>query len=300
MTSTAHTATSPVGAHLVGSVPLANADEVITTAAAQLGDHLRRIPDGETGVRTIWIVWQEQVFADNPDLEPVASDNEQYAAHTRYRVRAGATAASVDFRSLGYAEHALASYQRFAALKSRGQIRPDVRFQISLPTPLAPINQFAALDERAALEPRYEAAMDREIARIADEIPAGEASIQIDIAFEMGMLEGIQHPLFEAWFPESSPGRRTGLRASVHRFPLTSARVPPLLRRFRARALPATRRRRPARADGQRDCGSRQPSDRVRASPSPPRARRCRLHGAPGRPPPPSRNRGVPRLDPPH
>ena len=56
MTSTAYTATSPVGAHLVGSVPLANADEVIATAAAQLGDHLRRIPDGETGVRTIWIV----------------------------------------------------------------------------------------------------------------------------------------------------------------------------------------------------------------------------------------------------
>jgi hypothetical protein len=219
MTTTASTATSPFGAHLVGSVPLANADAVIATAAAQLGDHLRRIPDGETGARTIWIVWQEQVFADNPDLEPVASDDKQYAKHTRYRVRAGATAASVEFGSLGYADHAIESYKRFAALKSRGQIRPDVRFQISLPTPLAPINQFAALDERAALEPRYEAAMEREIARIAGEIPSGEASIQIDIAFEMGMVEGIEHPLFEAWFPDALTG-------AADRIARISAQVP--------------------------------------------------------------------------
>jgi hypothetical protein len=219
MITTACTATPPFGAHLVGSVPLANADAVIATAAAELGDHLRRIPDGETGARTIWIVWQEQVFADNPDLEPVASDDEQYAKHTRYRVRAGATAASVEFGSLGYAEHAIESYKRFAALKSQGQIRPDVRFQISLPTPLAPINQFAALDERAALEPRYEAAMEREIARIAGEIPSGEASIQIDVAFEMGMVEGIEHPLFEAWFPDALTG-------AADRIARISAQVP--------------------------------------------------------------------------
>jgi hypothetical protein len=70
----------------------------------------------------------------------------------------------------------------------------------------SPINKFAALDERAALEPRYEAAMGRELARIADEIPAGEANIQIDIAFEIGMVEGIQDPLFKAWFPGAIAG----------------------------------------------------------------------------------------------
>jgi hypothetical protein len=196
----------PTGAHLVGSVPLADADEVLATAARELGSHLRRIPDGETGVRTLWMIWQEEVFARNPDLEAVPPDPEQYSPQTRYRVGPGATAAGVDLGSLGYADVALDSYARFAALKERGAIHPRTRFQVSLPTPLAPINQFAALDERAALEPRYEEALVAEIARIAEEFPAGEAAIQLDIAFEMGILEGIEHPLFQPWFDEPVTG----------------------------------------------------------------------------------------------
>ena len=40
------------GVHLVGSVPLASAEGVFTTVAAELGERLRRIPDGETGPRS--------------------------------------------------------------------------------------------------------------------------------------------------------------------------------------------------------------------------------------------------------
>jgi hypothetical protein len=50
------------GAHLVGSVPLASAETVFETVAEQLGDRLRRLPDGETGPRSDWIVWQLPVF----------------------------------------------------------------------------------------------------------------------------------------------------------------------------------------------------------------------------------------------
>ena len=59
------------GACLVGSVPLASAELVFRTVAAEIGDRLRRIPDGETGPRSDWIVWQLPVFTSHPQLEVV-------------------------------------------------------------------------------------------------------------------------------------------------------------------------------------------------------------------------------------
>ncbi len=59
----------PHGVHLVGSVPLNNAEEVFRTASSTLGDRLRRVPDGETGIRTNWIGWQINFLAQNPHLE---------------------------------------------------------------------------------------------------------------------------------------------------------------------------------------------------------------------------------------
>src|SRR4029079_606443 len=59
------------GAHLVGSVPLASAERVVETVATHLGDRPRRIPDGETGPRSDWIVWQLPVFTSQPQLEVV-------------------------------------------------------------------------------------------------------------------------------------------------------------------------------------------------------------------------------------
>src|SRR5205807_10613749 len=61
----------PRGIHLVGSVPLASADEVFRAVGAALGDHVRRIPDGETGPRSDWIVWQYPVLSSRPQFEVV-------------------------------------------------------------------------------------------------------------------------------------------------------------------------------------------------------------------------------------
>ena len=64
----------PRGVHLVGSVPLNNAEEVFRAASSTLGDRLRRVPDGETGVRTNWIGWQLNYLAQNPHLEDSAGE----------------------------------------------------------------------------------------------------------------------------------------------------------------------------------------------------------------------------------
>lgn len=47
-------APQPCGVHLVGSVPLATAEHVFRAVATALGQHVRRVPDGETGERTAW------------------------------------------------------------------------------------------------------------------------------------------------------------------------------------------------------------------------------------------------------
>src|SRR6185437_2420998 len=85
--STDETATVAHGAHLVGSVPLADAAAVFQAASAILGAQLRRIPDGETGVRTNWIGWQLAVMAGNQSLEPVPVDPDKYGTQALFRLR---------------------------------------------------------------------------------------------------------------------------------------------------------------------------------------------------------------------
>ena len=59
--------------HFVGSIPLPDAETVFRALSAATGPHLKRLPDGETGIRQTWIRFLQQVLADNPAIE-VASD----------------------------------------------------------------------------------------------------------------------------------------------------------------------------------------------------------------------------------
>jgi hypothetical protein len=55
--------------YLVGSVPMASAQDVFEKVSAALGPRIKRIPDGETGERGDWITWLEPVFANNPAFQ---------------------------------------------------------------------------------------------------------------------------------------------------------------------------------------------------------------------------------------
>ena len=67
--------------HFVGSIPLPDADTVFRTLAESAGAYLRRLPDGETGIRKTWIRFLQQVLADNrrsksrPACRPSSSRN---------------------------------------------------------------------------------------------------------------------------------------------------------------------------------------------------------------------------------
>ncbi|MEP6659433.1 MAG: class I SAM-dependent methyltransferase [Acidimicrobiales bacterium] len=189
--------TAAGGALLVGSVPLRNADEVFHTVARALGDRIKRLPDGETGPRSDWIVWQYPVLSSRPEFEVCPPGDHPYRSLPRLRLRDGAAAAALRFEDLGYSQAAIASYQVFARLKRDGLIPAHIRFQVSLPTPLAPISAFIAPEHQAVIEPIYEARLLDEVTAIVDAVPHDQLAIQWDTNFEFAMLDGTLPTWFE-------------------------------------------------------------------------------------------------------
>ena len=180
---------SPRGALLVGSVPLSDTEAVLRTVSGALGDRLRRVPDGETGPRLDFIGWQSDLFLRHPQLEP-SGEIGRYNPRPRSRLRAGVSAADVRFSQLGYAEAALGSYPTFARLQtSDGVIAPAVRFQVCLPSPLAPVQAWITERDQDAVRPAYVQRMLEEVDEIAAAIPHDQLAIQWDVASEMLAFE---------------------------------------------------------------------------------------------------------------
>jgi hypothetical protein len=179
--------TTLTGAHLVGSVPVRDAETTFRTVAAALGDHLQRLPDGETGKRKDWIAWQYGVLAATPGLAPIPVGDRGYLRRQLVQLD-GARVAPV-FGPLGYADAALESFAIFDQLQRAGTIPRHLRFQVSLPTPLAPITVFVDPADRELVEPAYEARLFAEVAQIAAAIPHDRLAIQWDVAVEVALLE---------------------------------------------------------------------------------------------------------------
>jgi hypothetical protein len=178
-----------VGAHLVGSVPLADATAVFTKVCRVLGAHLKRIPDGETGPRSNWVAWQLPLFLNDPALESTDSDRD-YGTGARVGLRAGRSASQMKLASLGYADAALDSFEIFDRLKRDEVVPLHCRFQVCLPTPTAPIHLWVRTEDQQEVEAAYEAAMMRELDTILAAIPHDQLAIHWDTAVEFGVLEG--------------------------------------------------------------------------------------------------------------
>lgn len=198
--------TEPHGALLVGSLNYDDAEKTMRVAADLLGGHLRRIPDGEVGKRFHWIMFQPDVIGQADGIERVGDQPIPFPAGIDargLRIAEGTEAAAIDLPPLGYAAAALESYEVFRRLRDEGVIAEGVRFQVSLPTPLAVISSFFQGADRAAIEPVYTSAMLRELDEIIDAIPGHDLAIQWDVASEMGIIEGASGygATMSAWWP---------------------------------------------------------------------------------------------------
>lgn len=175
--------------HLVGSVPLQDNATVFSCVCSELGDYLTRIPDGETGVRSHWIRWQFSILSKCPQLQIKSTDSSSDTP-ARVELRDGVAISEIELGPLGYAEAAIASFNEFSMQKRAGRIPSDCRFQVSLPTPLAPIVFYVSSAHQAALEAVYEAKLLGELQEITAAVPHDELAIQWDTAVEFGIIEG--------------------------------------------------------------------------------------------------------------
>ncbi|MCY4555732.1 MAG: hypothetical protein OXF79_05010 [Chloroflexi bacterium] len=204
-------------AHLVGSVPLPDAETVFRTVSGAWGPHLRRISDGETGRRGRWIWFQREMLERHPAMEP-DPDEPPYALYqwdgqllreTPYmRFRPGVDPAKVDFPT-GYAEAALESFDLYAGLQDAGVIPGDARFQVSLPTPMATAYMYVSPSARDAYLPAYERSLLSAVDEILASAPNDRLSIQWDVCQEV--------LLFEDYFPHRPADYRAQVFAELGR-----------------------------------------------------------------------------------
>jgi hypothetical protein len=174
---------------LVGSVPLSSAEEVFEAVSSELGTFVKRIPDGETGPRSLWIVCQGEPMKNTQGLE-VGGERQLQGGirNPRYKIKEGLQPEDVKFGQLGYADNALKSYEIFKRLQGLGKIPRDVRFQVCLPTPLAVVYAFFIASEVRRIWPVYERRLLEELDEITRTIPHSDLAVQIDIATEMHTL----------------------------------------------------------------------------------------------------------------
>jgi hypothetical protein len=188
--------------HFVGSIPLPDTDTVFRTLSAAAGPHLKRLPDGETGIRKTWIRFLQDVLAGNPAIEVAHDvppfkftqwDGKLLREIPRLRVRPGVSPEPATFKT-GYAEMAIDSWRLFERLQGAGVIPPGIKFQISLPTPIAPTYNNMVPADRPRLLPALTQHFIGEVATIARSLPNDRIAVQWDVCQEVLAWEGYYEP----------------------------------------------------------------------------------------------------------
>jgi hypothetical protein len=115
---------------LVGSVPLVSSRAVFEAVGTKLGKLVKRVPDGETGMRKDWIGWQADVFKNAKGLEP--GNTRELQGGYRFILYKAKPGETVEFGSLGYAAAAIRSYEDFKQARSEGKRNKHVSEAIKM------------------------------------------------------------------------------------------------------------------------------------------------------------------------
>lgn len=184
----------PTSVHFNGSVNLPDTETVMREISSRITAGVRRVPDGETGERYYWIMFQVQKFGAMPDFQPAGTREPppgmELPPMPLLRLADGVGADDVRWPDLGYATAYIDSYQVFRHLQDDGTIRPGVRFQMQYPTPTAPIAGTFVPEDREGLIASYQSALFADLDRALAWLPHQHIAVQWDVAVEFAMLEG--------------------------------------------------------------------------------------------------------------
>lgn len=196
------------GCHLVGSVPFVDAETVFRKCSAALPHRLKRIPDGETGARAYFTMWQTERIPQ--DILADFQHNGEIGGHhdwTPEQVAEKIAQIRENGIESGYDDAAIESYARFRQLKDEGILDADVRMQVCIPTVPNIILPFVQRRFLVDIEPLYEEALFRAMRRIQDSIPHADLAFQIDVACDTAFWESTKREAagtglewFKPWF----------------------------------------------------------------------------------------------------
>jgi hypothetical protein len=191
----------PSSVHFNGSVNLPDAETVMREISTRVPTGVHRMTDGETGDRGYWIIYQVKKFLEMPEFKPVGSgqaydteDEEKAPEMPQLQLADGATAETLTWPNLGYADEYTTSFHLFDALQQEGTVPADVRFQMQFPTPLASIAGTFAPADMPSILGSYETALFAELDRALTTVPHKRCAVQWDVAIEFGLLEGALGP----------------------------------------------------------------------------------------------------------
>ncbi|MBV9583513.1 MAG: hypothetical protein JO213_01355, partial [Alphaproteobacteria bacterium] len=128
-----------------------------------------------------------------PPFKFVQWDGKLIREIPRLRVKPGMTPDPATFKT-GYAEMAIESWALFQRLQSDGVIPRQVKFQVSLPTPVAPTYNNMVPADRPKLLPALTEHFIGEVRAIAAAIPNDRLAIQWDVCQEVLAWEGYYEP----------------------------------------------------------------------------------------------------------
>lgn len=184
--------------HLVGSIAMENCEEVFTRISEEFGPYINRIPDGETGERSRWIFFQRSMLQEHPAMEvdPTVPELELYQWDGKFlrslplvRFKQDVDPDSVEFDT-AYDKAAEYSYNVFKQLQKQGKIPANVRFQVSLPTPMATGFMYVSPKARDTYHRIYEKSLLKALDKILNIIPPHQLAIQFDVCLEVLVFEG--------------------------------------------------------------------------------------------------------------
>jgi hypothetical protein len=190
----------PSSVHFNGSVNLPDAESVMREISSRIPTGVRRMTDGEPGERNYWILFQIQKFLQMPEFEAASPAERAYETEEeapempRLRLVEGASADTISWPNLGYADEYAASFEIFDRLQDEGTIPAGVRFQMQYPTPIASVGVTFVPEDLPAIAPSYERALFADLDELLTRVPHDRCAVQWDVAVEFGLLEGTYGP----------------------------------------------------------------------------------------------------------
>ncbi|MCC6474888.1 MAG: hypothetical protein IT514_14225 [Burkholderiales bacterium] len=191
-------ATRELTVHLVGSIPVEDAEAAFRAAGGELGRYLRRIPDGETGKRHLWVGMIRALLERHPDFEVDPGtpafrmklwNGEVHREIRRLRFKAGVAPDAVRLDT-GYAQMAIESFATFQRLQAAGVLPGGLRFQVAIPTALAPACNYIVPRERKVFAQVLLRHLAEEVAKLAAALPGERLAVQWDVLQEVLLWEG--------------------------------------------------------------------------------------------------------------